>query len=322
MADNAKNFAKSEVSTGYDASATSVVLATGGGAKMPTAPFNAVWWNATDYSDPSDDPNVEIVRVTNVTTDTLTVTRAQESTSATTKNAGGKTYKVIAGLTANTVNSDLEKISSKNAANGYAGLDGSSKLTGSQQVYGTTADTAAEGNDSRITGAEQTSRKDVTNGYAGIGSDGRITKRSVLQVVFQTYNTYTSTSSAIPSDDTIPTSTEGAQIFSVLFTPKSASSTLLIRARVGMCHSSGSRLAVALYVGSGASVCTKTTNVPAASHNDEFPLYYKVASGSTSPRNYKVRFGAHTATTYVNGSTAARVHGGTVIATLEIIEYS
>lgn len=98
--DNAKNFAKATVSTGYDASATSIVLVSGHGAKLPTAPFNAVWWNSSDYADPADDPNVEIVRVTNISTDTLTVTRAQESTTATAKNVAGKTYKIIAGATA------------------------------------------------------------------------------------------------------------------------------------------------------------------------------------------------------------------------------
>jgi hypothetical protein len=40
--------------------------------------------------------------------------------------------------------------SAKNAASGYAGLDGSSKLTGSQQTYGTGANTACVGNDSRL----------------------------------------------------------------------------------------------------------------------------------------------------------------------------
>ena len=57
--------------------------------------FNLVWWNSTDYSDPSDDPNVEIVRCTARSTDTLTVTRAQESTSASTKNTSAKTYKMV-----------------------------------------------------------------------------------------------------------------------------------------------------------------------------------------------------------------------------------
>ncbi len=106
--DNAKNFAKVTVSTGYDASATSIVLSSGDGAKLPTVPFNVVWWNSTDYADPSDDPNVEIVRVTARTTDTLTVSRAQEGTSASTKNTSGKTYKMIAGLTAKVINTDLQ----------------------------------------------------------------------------------------------------------------------------------------------------------------------------------------------------------------------
>jgi hypothetical protein len=105
--DNVKNFAKVTVSTGYNAAATSIVLTTGHGAKLPSVSFNAIWWNSTDYTDPSDDPNVEIVRVTAISTDTLTVTRAQEGTSASTKNTAGKTYKMIAGLTAKVINTDL-----------------------------------------------------------------------------------------------------------------------------------------------------------------------------------------------------------------------
>ena len=96
-----KNFAKVTVLNPYGSGDTSIVLQTGQGAKLPTGtPFNVVWWNSTDYADPSDDPNVEVVRVTNIATDTLTVTRAQEGTSASTKNTSGKTYKMIAGLTA------------------------------------------------------------------------------------------------------------------------------------------------------------------------------------------------------------------------------
>jgi len=102
-----KNFAKVTVSTGYDAAATSVVLASGHGMRLPAVPFNVTWWNSTDYPDPTDDPNVEIVRVTAMSVDTLTVTRGQESITATTKNTASKTYKMIAGLSAKTVNTDI-----------------------------------------------------------------------------------------------------------------------------------------------------------------------------------------------------------------------
>lgn len=98
-----KNFAISDVSAGYASGATSIVLATGGGAKFPAPPFNAVWWDTT-YPDPSSDPGAEIVRVTNVATDTLTITRAQEGTANANHNTGGRTYRLIAPLTAETLN--------------------------------------------------------------------------------------------------------------------------------------------------------------------------------------------------------------------------
>lgn len=94
------NFGKVTVSTGYNASATSIVLSSGEGAKLPsTQNYNLVWWNATDYSDPTDDPNAEIVRVTARTTDTLTVTRAQEGTTGSTKNTTSKTYRMVLAIT-------------------------------------------------------------------------------------------------------------------------------------------------------------------------------------------------------------------------------
>lgn len=101
--DLAKNFAKGVLTTGYDASATSIVLGPGHGARFPTVPFNAIYYNATDYPDPTDDPNKEVVRVTAISTDTLTITRAQEGTSASTKNTASKTYQLVAGPTAKLV---------------------------------------------------------------------------------------------------------------------------------------------------------------------------------------------------------------------------
>ena len=103
MIDPVKNFAKVEVSIGYNAAATSIVLVSAEGAKLPQpstdGEFNLTWWDSTNYGDPADDPNVEIVRCTARSTDTLTVTRAQEGTSATTKNTGGATYKMVLALT-------------------------------------------------------------------------------------------------------------------------------------------------------------------------------------------------------------------------------
>lgn len=102
--DGIKNFAKATVTDGnYDASTTLIDVITGHGDRLPDAPFNAVWWNATDYPDPSDDPTVEIVRVTGKSGDTLTITRAQEGTADSDQNLAGKTYSLIAGMTARTI---------------------------------------------------------------------------------------------------------------------------------------------------------------------------------------------------------------------------
>lgn len=111
--DAIKNFAKVTVSTGYDASATEIVLSSGHGTELPApatdGEFNLVWWNSSDYPDPADDPNVEIVRVTARTTDTLTVTRNQEGSGASTKNTASKTYKMILALTKKVMD-DLESV--------------------------------------------------------------------------------------------------------------------------------------------------------------------------------------------------------------------
>lgn len=122
--DAAKNFAKGTLSTGYDDEATSIVLIGGDGARFPTVPFNAVWWNATDYPDPADDPDREIVRVTARSTDTLTVTRAQEGTAASTKNFEGKVYRLAAGFTAIWINERMLEVARSGDAYTVLGGDG------------------------------------------------------------------------------------------------------------------------------------------------------------------------------------------------------
>ena len=60
-------------------SGTSLVVTAGHGTRFPTPPFNATVWPTGVLPDPT---NAEIVRVTAIATDTLTITRAQEGTTA------------------------------------------------------------------------------------------------------------------------------------------------------------------------------------------------------------------------------------------------
>ncbi len=76
-----KNFAYATVATAPSppATGTSLVVAASLGGRFPTPPFNATVWPAG--AQPTAD-NAEIVRVTAITTDTFTITRQAEGSSA------------------------------------------------------------------------------------------------------------------------------------------------------------------------------------------------------------------------------------------------
>lgn len=79
--DQYANFAVSSVATAPSpaTSGTSLIVSAGHGTRFPVPPFNLTIWPVSALPDPS---NAEIVRVTALSTDTLTITRAQESTTA------------------------------------------------------------------------------------------------------------------------------------------------------------------------------------------------------------------------------------------------
>ncbi len=81
MVDAHANFAVSLIATAPSpaTSGTSLVVTSGEGTRFPAVPFNATIGPANTLLTPA---NSEIVRVTARATDTLTITRAQESTSA------------------------------------------------------------------------------------------------------------------------------------------------------------------------------------------------------------------------------------------------
>ena len=183
LLDPVVNFGKVTVSTGYDAAATSIILNTNEGSKLPvpsvSGAFNLVWWNSTDYPDPSDDPNKEIVRCTAITTDTLTVARPQEGTSASVKNLAGKTYKMILSPTAKTI-SDISStitarvVKSGDTMTGTLNLPSNGLIVGTNQII-------------------------VSGGNVGIGTTGPISKLDV-QVDTDVHISFGDTG-AIPSGD-------------------------------------------------------------------------------------------------------------------------
>lgn len=101
------NFAYSTIATAPSpaTTGTSLVLTAGGGALMPAVAFNMTIWPAATNPLAS---NAEIVRVTNIATDTLTIVRHQEGTSARTVIVGDQaaatvTTKTLTDLETTTV---------------------------------------------------------------------------------------------------------------------------------------------------------------------------------------------------------------------------
>lgn len=111
MPDLHKNFAYSTVATAPSTptAGTSLVVSTGGGANFPAVPFNATIWPTGALPTAA---NAEIVRVTARSTDTLTIVRAQESSSARTVVIGDQ----IAATITNKTLTDSEQMY-PNAAN-------------------------------------------------------------------------------------------------------------------------------------------------------------------------------------------------------------
>ncbi len=118
--DPTKNFAKVAVAGLHIAADVTIPLDPGEGSKIPdpavSGAYNLVWWNNTDFADAeADTAQREIVRVTAIATDTLTVTRAQEGTGATDKNTSGKSYSMWLVPTQKTIDDIQTELDSVNA---------------------------------------------------------------------------------------------------------------------------------------------------------------------------------------------------------------
>lgn len=123
------NFGKVTVSTTYGDADAAITLNTGHGSRLPsTYPYPLVWWDATTYGDPADDPKREIVSVWNRTGDIVSVDRGVEGTAASTKNTAGKTYKMALCVT----KAVIEELQSRGLSQSHRGL---SLYTGTSSPY-------------------------------------------------------------------------------------------------------------------------------------------------------------------------------------------
>lgn len=132
-----------------------------------------------------------------------------------------------------------------------------------------------------------------------------------------------STTTAIPQDDTIPQNTEGKQAFSQSYTPADASNKIRVHGVLYLAGSTTQKQAVVgVFKDSGANALS----VGAMEMADNgiiyaVPFEYQENAGSTSARDYKVRYGANSGTCYLNSTAAGRLFGGVLASTMIIEEY-
>lgn len=154
-----------------------------------------------------------------------------------------------------------------------------------------------------------------------VKSSGQPITQNILQVIEGTPNTtYSSITTAMPYDNSIPQSGEGGEVCTVTITPTSASSRLSIEAQFfGTSTSSGTVIALfqdATADAIAAGVLTHASDVVANGS-----LRFEMAAGTTSATTFKLRAGNNGgATTYVNGSSGGRLLGGVGACRIKVTE--
>lgn len=134
--DDYKNFAYSTLASGIGTGDASLTVSSGDGTKFPSVQFNATIWPSGSQPTSS---NAEIVRVTSISTDTFSITRAQESTTAKSFSAGAQiaatvTAKLFTDLEANYINSWSPAIA-VSAGTGAQTLAANSSTTGTGNIF-------------------------------------------------------------------------------------------------------------------------------------------------------------------------------------------
>jgi len=146
----------------------------------------------------------------------------------------------------------------------------------------------------------------------------------VVQVVTDENATYSSHTTQIPPDDTIPQNTEGEQILAASITPSNAASVLLIHVDIPCLWLDwGKHITVALFVDSQADALAASMASGTRYHkgvDGAISFRSVIAAGTTSSRTYKVRIGPESDTLYLNGNNSNRFFGGTSKASLTIME--
>lgn len=146
---------------------------------------------------------------------------------------------------------------------------------------------------------------------------------AVIDRAYAEYTTNANITALIPNDDTLPQNTEGTQILSVSLTPKSTTNRIRLRFQ-GMFSSNTAPGTVAAAVFSSASASALRSTLatsPQVDYPQQIVLEHEYVPGTTAALTFTVRVGPISGVTIrMNGTSSARLFGGSLGATLVVEE--
>ena len=247
-----------------------------------------------------------------------------------------------------TINGSLQQLTNRNLTGTYSShelfiADGYT-LTGNITVNedivltklsddGNTITLTTDGNSQTITGTgsietstlAQTPVTSLTGMTGELNSAVTFPTGHVLQVQGVMNGEVDTTTSTIPSDNTIPQNTEGKEAFTLAITPSNSNNKLLIHAFVGAIsnNTNNRRGIIALFKDSVANALASSyADYQAAGTGEQgLDLTHFMTAGTTSEITFRIRFASDgSGTTTLNGSSGGRLHGGVLATGMTITE--
>jgi len=144
-----------------------------------------------------------------------------------------------------------------------------------------------------------------------------------VQVVSTTSSAFSSGTTIIPLDDTIPQITEGDEYMTLAITPKSSTNTLVIQVVAALANATaGGNMQGAIFQDSTANALAATSvRFVGASDSMVLPLTHSMTAGTTSATTFRFRAGTNVGgTTTFNGRAGSRLFGAITKSTIVITE--
>lgn len=143
-----------------------------------------------------------------------------------------------------------------------------------------------------------------------------------VQFARNSSTTYTTLTTQIPLDDTLPQSGEGTLLLSASITPKATTNLLCFRVVVPVVFGNSASAIVALFNSTSADAIAATVVTNSVGLGSVIVLEHVQLAGSTSAQTFNVRIGNNDGATTlaINGSGGTRKLGGVSQAILTVTE--